>query len=111
MTATVLQCDREAAEPFRRGHGGKYDRDHERLTLAFARHRHDSTRDLVEADTCEACGRPIIPGHVVQLFDDVGEVHIDCDRPFAFSSYDKAMILAGDPMRLFPLATLQGTER
>ena len=35
----VTQADRDAAEAFRRGIGGKYDREVSSLAEAFARHR------------------------------------------------------------------------
>ena len=40
----VEQCDREAAKYFRRGLGGKYDREFHRLCLAFRDHRLAATK-------------------------------------------------------------------
>lgn len=48
----VIQADRDAAEQFRRGIGGRYDRDVGILVLAFARHRlsHSAEKEaLIEA--------------------------------------------------------------
>lgn len=45
-TIEVTQRDREAAEPFRQGKGGRYDRDVERLAAAFARHRQPDAGDV-----------------------------------------------------------------
>jgi hypothetical protein len=47
---------------------------------------------------CEACRKPILRGQFVHAYDDVGEVHVDCARPFAVSDDPSAFILAGDPM-------------
>lgn len=30
---------------------------------------------------CEACDRDVLPGHLVRRYEDVGEVHVDCDDP------------------------------
>lgn len=45
----VEQVDIDAAEPFRRGFGGKYDRDQQCLQVAFARHRL-AERDRMQAE-------------------------------------------------------------
>lgn len=56
-TTTVLVMDHEEAERFRRGHGGKYDREVGRLAQSFAHHRAASEARLlarmVEPDMVE----------------------------------------------------------
>lgn len=46
---TVTLADVGAAEKFRRGWGGKYDRDVNALAEAFAHHRSEGVREAVEA--------------------------------------------------------------
>ncbi len=62
---------------------------------------------------CEACGRPVEVGQVVCLYDDVGEIHADCNNPYSLSpDVDDEMptpcILLGAPMRLYPLPAPPG---
>ena len=55
---------------------------------------------------CEACAKPIMPGQVVHPYNDVGEVHVDCDQPYKVpADDDKAMFMLGDPMRHVPVST------
>jgi len=56
MTTKVIQADREAAEPFRRGKGGKYDRDQEALAYAFASHADPLRRALEEVSRLRPAG-------------------------------------------------------
>ena len=55
MTTKVIQADREAAEPFRRGKGGKYDRNQEMLAYAFASHADPLRRALEEISSQAIC--------------------------------------------------------
>lgn len=48
---------------------------------------------------CEACNKPILRGQFVHCYEDVGEVHVNCDQPDAFSDDPMACVLVGDPMR------------
>jgi hypothetical protein len=36
-----------------------------------------------EPPHCEVCGRAVERGQFVHCYDDVGEVHVDCGKPFA----------------------------
>lgn len=48
---------------------------------------------------CEGCAKPVLPGQFVHLYDEVGEVHVDCDAPFKVPNDPKAVLMLGDPMR------------
>jgi hypothetical protein len=48
---------------------------------------------------CEACLRPVLRGQFVHCYEDVGEVHVDCDHPFAVSDDPKAVVMVGQPLR------------
>lgn len=61
---------------------------------------------------CEACGHPVEVGHVVQVYDDVGEIHADCDNPYSLTpdldeDSPKPCILLGNPMLLYPVSELR----
>jgi hypothetical protein len=73
---------------------------------ALALRPQPSTATGEEGTRCEGCGQPVRVGQIVHLYDDVGEVHLDCTKPYALSDDPKAMILAGSPMRLFPASLL-----
>lgn len=61
---------------------------------------------------CEGCGKSINRGQFVHVYDDVGEVHVDCDQPNAFSDDPMAMVMVGDPMRrIAPSAKASSGER
>lgn len=68
----------------------------------------------VEVETgppCVGCGKPVAVGQVVLCYDDAGEVHADCERPYRLVHRRKAddpvaMVLLGSPMVHVPLATL-----
>jgi hypothetical protein len=36
-----------------------------------------------EPSLCEPCGKPVLRGQFVNLYDDIGTAHADCDAPFA----------------------------
>jgi hypothetical protein len=47
-------------------------------------------------------------GHVVLVYDDVGEIHADCDAPFSLTpdlddESGSPWVLLGSPMRLYPI--------
>lgn len=48
MSVEVQQVDRKAAEPFRLGRGGRYDRIVDALAQAFAAHRHQAEEAMRE---------------------------------------------------------------
>lgn len=64
---------------------------------------------------CEACGKAVRRGHFVILYDDVGEVHVDCDAPHGLPAERpqrdedegggpiQVFQLVGRPMRLEPV--------
>lgn len=60
-----------------------------------------------DAIICEACMKPVLRGQFVHCYEDVGEVHVDCDQPNAFSDDPQAVVLVGDPLRRAALATLE----
>lgn len=60
---------------------------------------------------CEGCDKPVLRGQFVHVYRDVGEVHVDCDHPFAvpllptLDDDDQPMpefILLGQPLMRFP---------
>lgn len=62
---------------------------------------------------CEACTKPILRGQFVHCYTDVGEVHVDCDHPFATTDDPDAVIMAGDPLvrvRLAPPIPPEGDD-
>ena len=60
---------------------------------------------------CELCGKPVRRGQFVNVYDDVGEAHLDCERPYALpkaltpapqgDAFMPTFVLLGDPMLLF----------
>ncbi len=60
---------------------------------------------------CEACGRPVEVGQVVLGYDDVGEVHVDCEHPWSLdlSKFERddntpePSVLLGEPMLRYPI--------
>jgi hypothetical protein len=58
---------------------------------------------------CENCGKPVEVGQLVLPWDDVGEMHVNCEQPFSLD-YQRAddepepVVLLGDPMLHVPLA-------
>lgn len=63
--------------------------------------------DEQETSPCEVCGKPVLIGQFVHLYDDVGEVHVDCDHPYAIADHPLAQVLLGEPARLFPAAAIR----
>lgn len=60
---------------------------------------------------CENCGKPVEVGQVVLAWDDVGEMHADCEKPFSLKVEQQAdepepCVLLGSPMRLFRVSAL-----
>lgn len=60
---------------------------------------------------CENCGKPVEAGQVVIPWDDAGEMHANCDRPFdlhveSCADTPSPVVLLGSPMRQIPLAAL-----
>lgn len=60
---------------------------------------------------CENCGKPVEAGQVVIPWDDAGEMHANCDRPFDLhvepcADTPSPVVLLGSPMRQIPLAAL-----
>lgn len=61
---------------------------------------------------CENCQKPVEVGQLVVCYDDVGEMHADCDNPFSLEyappkdPAPEPVILLGSPMRHVPLALL-----
>lgn len=60
---------------------------------------------------CECCGKPVRLGHYVNVYDDIGEAHVNCDAPGQLPDRvtpspndDGSMMptyrLLGDPMQL-----------
>jgi hypothetical protein len=69
-----------------------------------------SVREL--GSPCENCGKPVEAGQLILYYDDVGEMHADCENPFSLE-YDppkdaspEPMILLGSPMVHVPLALI-----
>lgn len=54
---------------------------------------------------CEGCGKPVLRGQFVHCYTDVGEVHVDCERPNALSGDPEAVVLLGEPLRRTALAS------
>jgi hypothetical protein len=77
------------------------------ISQAFARHRGDRET----GEPCEACGKPVEVGQVVLCYDDAGEMHADCERPFALDytredDQPEPVVLLGSPMRHITLSRL-----
>ena len=63
---------------------------------------------------CEGCGKPVRRGHFVNVYDDAGEVHADCESPYRrplnptvddeTSQTLPTYVLLGDPLSLFLLS-------
>jgi hypothetical protein len=63
-----------------------------------------ATSPVVEVDAppiCEACGKPVLRGQFCIAYEDVGEVHANCDDPTATSDDPMAIVLLGSPLRRF----------
>lgn len=66
----------------------------------------------LNAGRCEGCGHWVIVGHVVSLYHDVGEVHVDCENPYAIPATEpegteddpKAYVMVGYPLQALSLA-------
>lgn len=48
-----------------------------------------------EPPRCEGCGHSIERGQFVHCFHDVGEVHVNCESPFASTDVDAVDEIAG----------------
>ncbi|MES3054939.1 hypothetical protein O6V14_04785 [Sphingomonas faeni] len=59
---------------------------------------------------CENCGKPVEAGQLILYYDDVGEMHADCENPFSLDyeppkdDAPEPVILLGSPMVHVPLA-------
>lgn len=72
--------DFAAAEKFRRGYGGKYDRDIAMLTAAFARHRElGIVEGLTRAVTDTITAMTTV--HAAERFAEALRVHLDRPQP------------------------------
>jgi hypothetical protein len=47
---------------------------------------------------CGACGGEVRPGHFVHANDDVGEMHVDCARPYRLTTAADTFVMLGEPM-------------
>lgn len=64
----------------------------------------------LNAGRCEACGHHVVVGHVVTVYADVGEVHMDCENPYSLPTEaaagteddPKAYVLLGFPVKNYP---------
>ncbi|MDH4746643.1 hypothetical protein OMP43_21690 [Sphingomonas sp. CBMAI 2297] len=62
---------------------------------------------------CENCGKPVMVGQLVLLWDDAGEMHADCENPWSLK-YNRGVqepepcVLLGAPMLLVPLSKIAG---
>lgn len=61
-----------------------------------------------EPARCEGCGHFVERGQFVHAYDDVGEVHVDCENPFATADVEEVdpdagpvFVLLGQPLRRF----------
>ena len=83
----AAEMARYSAHSSKNGHDDLVAADHrQRIRTLFG------TINLIEGGqyhhtSCEACGKPLINGQQVVTYDDVGEVHADCDYP-TFASDD-----------------------
>lgn len=65
---------------------------------------------------CPNCLKPVMVGQVVLPWDDVGEMHADCERPYRTDHIQQPgcpapCVLIGDPMLQVPLATFVRPRR
>lgn len=66
-----------------------------------------------EPPRCEGCDHFIERGQFVHCYDDVGEVHVDCEKPFASTDPEAVdeeagpvFVLLGQPLRRFKVTKL-----
>ena len=96
------------------------------LAAAFAAGRKVAAENLAKmapqphdlGTTCEGCGLPVCVGHAVHLYDDVGEVHFDCDNPYRLPTSEEkrdaeaeagpVYVLLGEPTGLYDAPEQQG---
>jgi hypothetical protein len=65
--------------------------------------------DREQGPPCENCGKPVEVGQVVLPWDDAGEMHADCERPYSLdyqrgADEPEPVVLLGTPMRYVRLA-------
>ena len=69
-----------------------------------------------EPSRCEGCGHFVERGQFVHCYDDVGEVHVNCEQPWATPADVRAVdpeagpiyVLLGQPLSHFRVEALGG---
>lgn len=62
-----------------------------------------SAGGVEELGDCELCNKPLLLGQFVNHYDDVGTIHMDCERPFVKPSEPCASPNDGENMQTFVL--------